>query len=286
MFIPTRALRASWQSTLHLPKPPLPARPQVPPLPSHLTRCTEELYKWQRDQNRPKFVLHDGPPYANGSLHLGHALNKILKDIICRFQITQGKNVQYVPGWDCHGLPIEIKALQALKKDHEDLSPVAIRKAARILAEKTIKEQMSAFKSWAVIGDWENAYTTMDPGYELNQLRVFRDMVKKGVLDYHREDYLLIIRRSYLSFSDACLLVSIFSNCISRSRVRIQLRTSLSLCIYTIYIKLGSFARLCQNQWNFTGISRSCNLDDNSLDASCKWSNSSEPELRILHYIS
>src|ERR1700712_137794 len=138
-------LRASWSNTLHLPKSSLPPRPPIPS--PYLAQCTSELYQWQSSQkHRPKYVLHDGPPYANGSLHLGHALNKILKDIICRFQITQGKRVEYVPGWDCHGLPIEVKALQALKKSHDTLSPIAVRKAARRLAEKTIEEQKAGFQ--------------------------------------------------------------------------------------------------------------------------------------------
>jgi isoleucyl-tRNA synthetase len=179
MLIPTRSLRASWSATIHLPKSKLPPRPAIPS--PYLSKSTDELYTWQSSQtDRESFVLHDGPPYANGSLHLGHALNKILKDIICRFQLSQGKRVQYIPGWDCHGLPIEVKALQALKKNHESLSPVAIREAAKKLAQKTIEEQKTGFKDWAVMGDWEKAYTTIDPEFQLNQLQVFRDMVKKG----------------------------------------------------------------------------------------------------------
>ena len=181
MLIPTRSFRAPWSSTIHLPKSPLPPRPVIPS--PYLAKCADELYAWQsRRTDRETFVLHDGPPYANGGLHLGHALNKILKDIICRFQVSQGKRVQYVPGWDCHGLPIEVKALQALKKNHESLSPVAIREAAKKLAEQTIEEQKAGFKNWAVMGDWDNAYTTIDPAFELNQLQIFRNMVKRGTI--------------------------------------------------------------------------------------------------------
>jgi isoleucyl-tRNA synthetase len=182
MIKPTSLLRASWSKTLHLPKSALPARP---PLPSpHTARVTDDLYAWQR-ANRPAdntFVLHDGPPYANGSLHIGHALNKILKDITCRFQITQGKRVHYVPGWDCHGLPIEVKALQALQKHHDDMGPVAVRQAARKLAERTVEEQKKGFKEWAVMGDWDNAYRTMDKDFEMRQLGVFKEMVDRGLI--------------------------------------------------------------------------------------------------------
>jgi isoleucyl-tRNA synthetase len=182
MLRPTYILRASWSKTLHLPKAALPARP---PLPSPYTaRVTDDLYAWQQ-ANRSKentFVLHDGPPYANGSLHIGHALNKILKDIICRFQITQGKRVHYVPGWDCHGLPIELKALQALRAHHDDMGPVAVRQAARQLAERTVDEQKKGFKEWAVMGDWNHAYRTMDRDFEMRQLGIFKEMVDRGLI--------------------------------------------------------------------------------------------------------
>jgi isoleucyl-tRNA synthetase len=113
MLIPTRVLRSSWSSTLKLPKSSFPPRPIAAEQASYIAKCTDDLYSWQlshRTASHP-FVLHDGPPYANGSLHVGHALNKVLKDIICRFHLSQGRQVAFRPGWDCHGLPIEIKAL-------------------------------------------------------------------------------------------------------------------------------------------------------------------------------
>lgn len=198
MLTPTRYLRAQWSSTLHLPKSAFPARPSPTSTASYLRRCTDELYSWQenarstpnpREQSLAEtFILHDGPPYANGPLHIGHALNKITKDLICRFQIGQGKKVNYVPGWDCHGLPIEIKALQAQKQYEGDRtaiarqSAVSVREAARELATRTIGEQMKGFREWAVIGDWNNAYRTMEKGFELRQLNVFKQMVEKGEL--------------------------------------------------------------------------------------------------------
>jgi len=184
MLLPTRPL-LSWSKTLHLPRSTLPARP---PLPSpYLKQSTDELYAWQQRTRTAaaghgQFVLHDGPPYANGELHVGHALNKILKDIICRFEVARGKRVSYVPGWDCHGLPIEVKALQALHTTHDALTPAAVRQAARRLAERTVEIQRAGFREWAVMGEWESAWRTMDQSYVLRQLGIFKEMVDKGLI--------------------------------------------------------------------------------------------------------
>lgn len=191
MLAPTRLLRASWSSTLRLPKSTFPPRPLPTSTPQYLRRCTDEHYAWQRSarsardangQTPSTFTLHDGPPYANGPLHVGHALNKITKDLICRFQAGQGRAVSYVPGWDCHGLPIEIKALQAQKKDLAQTDPVGVREAARELAEETIEKQKQGFKEWAVMGDWDNAYKTMEKGFEIRQLEVFKKMFEAGLI--------------------------------------------------------------------------------------------------------
>lgn len=183
MLRPSWPLRAQWSSTLSLPRSSLPPRPLEAARSQYLRSCAEDLYDWQATERRSlkAFVLHDGPPYANGSLHVGHALNKITKDIICRFQISQGRRVDYRPGWDCHGLPIEIKALQQ-KDAYQKMAPAEIRKAARRLAAKAVDEQRKGFKAWAVLGDWTNAYKTMDKEFEIEQLRVFRRMVEKGML--------------------------------------------------------------------------------------------------------
>lgn len=149
----------------------------------YLQRCTEALYEWQA-ANRPAdkpFLLHDGPPYANGSLHVGHALNKILKDIIIRVKVQQGHRVKYVPGWDCHGLPIELKALEAAGVD-KSMTPVEIRSSARELASKTVLSQMKEFKSYAVMADWERRWTTMDPDFEIKQLELFLGLVQQGLI--------------------------------------------------------------------------------------------------------
>jgi isoleucyl-tRNA synthetase len=167
--------------------------------PQFAARCTSELYAWQQQQGedgeRPHFVLHDGPPFANGDPHMGHALNKILKDIINRYKLMQGYRVNYVPGWDCHGLPIELKALQRLtstddntrckpatqqQQQHVPPDAAAVRRAARAEAQSAVDAQRAQFERWGVMADWDNAYLTMSPTYEAAQLHVFRILVERG----------------------------------------------------------------------------------------------------------
>ncbi|NET58889.1 MAG: isoleucine--tRNA ligase [Symploca sp. SIO2E6] len=144
----------------------------------------QEIYD-RLSQNNPGeiFVLHDGPPYANGSLHMGHALNKVLKDIINKYQLLQGRKVRYVPGWDCHGLPIELKVLQAMKSgERQELTPLKLRQKARQFALKTVEEQSKGFQRYGVWGDWEHPYLTLNPGYEAAQIGVFGEMFLKGYI--------------------------------------------------------------------------------------------------------
>ncbi|GAW11480.1 hypothetical protein ANO14919_008260 [Xylariales sp. No.14919] len=172
----------SWKATLKLPKSTFPPRPLPECRSQYIKQSADNLYEWQRE-NRPlngTFVLHDGPPYANGSLHVGHALNKILKDMILRTKVQQGKRVDYLPGWDCHGLPIELKALEQSKETK--LTPLEIRKSARNLAQNAIVKQMKSFRSFGVMGDWDQKWTTMNTAYEMRQLRLFQKMVKKGLI--------------------------------------------------------------------------------------------------------
>ncbi|PKU48948.1 isoleucine--trna mitochondrial [Limosa lapponica baueri] len=182
---------SQYRDTVLLPRSNFPAQ-----LPGRLQPETEvetqqkcgfsELYSWQRQRKtKQEFCLHDGPPYANGDPHVGHALNKILKDITNRFYVMRGCKVHYVPGWDCHGLPIELKALSEVK-GAENLSPMEIRQRAREFAERAIEKQKSAFIRWGVMADWANCYRTFDPKYEANQLRVFYKMYDKG---YIYQDY-------------------------------------------------------------------------------------------------
>ncbi|EPS38755.1 hypothetical protein H072_7478 [Dactylellina haptotyla CBS 200.50] len=196
--------KVNLKDTLKLPSTTFPIRSNLTPDSTRelLEKCSDDLYTWQ-SKNLPDddlFVLHDGPPFANGSLHTGHAMNKILKDIIVRYNIKLGKRVSYIPGWDCHGLPIELKALQNIRgttgdvsvmspaeavENSKNLNATEIRGLARALASNTVESQKKEFRSWGVIGDWENAYRTLDTDYEVRQLRVFKEMVKKGLIYRH-----------------------------------------------------------------------------------------------------
>ncbi|MGB7250177.1 MAG: isoleucine--tRNA ligase, partial [Phormidesmis sp.] len=142
----------------------------------------KKLYEKLASENPGEpFILHDGPPYANGDLHMGHALNKILKDIINKYQTLQGRKVRYVPGWDCHGLPIELKVLQKLKSSvRRELTPIALRQRAKDFALETVDEQRVGFQRYGVWGDWDHPYLTLQPEYEAAQLGVFSKMVENG----------------------------------------------------------------------------------------------------------
>ncbi|KAG0645514.1 Isoleucyl-tRNA synthetase [Hyphodiscus hymeniophilus] len=194
-------LPKSWSSTLRLPKSSFPHRPLPADQPKYLKASADDLYEWQTRERAAQtpFVLHDGPPYANGALHVGHALNKILKDIICRVNVQQanrrlaGRRVVYVPGWDCHGLPIEIKALEKQRERSSNASTleatdgtksdaIGIRKAARKLASKTVDTQMKEFKEWGIMANWGKSWKTMDKTFEIKQLEVFQEMVKRNLI--------------------------------------------------------------------------------------------------------
>ena len=144
----------------------------------------KRIYETLSQQNpKEKFVLHDGPPYANGALHMGHALNKTLKDIINKYKLLQGYKASYVPGWDCHGLPIELKVLQSLKsEERQGLTSLSLRQKARDFAIKTQQEQAEGFKRFGVWGDWEHPYMTLTPEYEAAQIGVFGQMFFKGYI--------------------------------------------------------------------------------------------------------
>jgi isoleucyl-tRNA synthetase len=137
----------------------------------------------QLSQNNIKdsFILHDGPPYANGTLHMGHALNKVLKDVVNKYKLLQGHKTNYIPGWDCHGLPIELKVLQKIKsKERQELTPLKLRQKAKDFALDAQREQCESFKRYGIWGDWEHPYLTLTPEYEAAQINVFGQMVLKG----------------------------------------------------------------------------------------------------------
>ena len=176
----------SYKDTVNLPKTQFEMRANAAKREPEIQKfwAENEIYENLSQQNPGEiFVLHDGPPYANGSLHLGHALNKILKDIINRYQLLQGRKVRYVPGWDCHGLPIELKVLQEMKPaQRQGLTPLELRKQAKEFALKTVAEQSQSFQRYGVWGDWENPYLTLKPEYEAAQIGVFGQMVLKGYI--------------------------------------------------------------------------------------------------------
>ncbi|WP_221441828.1 isoleucine--tRNA ligase [Luteimonas sp. MC1825] len=144
----------------------------------------EGLYTRLREHaaGRPKFVLHDGPPYANGAIHLGHAVNKILKDIIVRSKTVAGFDAPYIPGWDCHGLPIEIAIEKKHGKVGAKLDATAFRQACRDYALSQVELQMRDFKRLGVLGDWDNPYLTLDPKFEADEMRALARVVDNGHL--------------------------------------------------------------------------------------------------------
>jgi isoleucyl-tRNA synthetase len=151
--------------------------------PEWLARWAEErLYEriQEAGQGRELYILHDGPPYANGRIHIGHALNKILKDIIVKSKTMSGYHAPYVPGWDCHGLPIEHQVLKELGDKKKDLDALSIRRLCKEYAEKFYKIQREEFQRLGVFGDWPHPYLTLDPRYEATILREFGRFVERG----------------------------------------------------------------------------------------------------------
>ncbi len=175
-----------YKSTLNLPKTAFPMKGNLPLTePQVLARWEEQrLYEKLLEARRgaEPFILHDGPPYANGDIHMGHALNKILKDIIVRYQTMRGKRAPYVPGWDCHGLPIEYALMKELKVTKHQVKAADFRKQAREYALKYVGIQREQFKRLGVMGDWDHPYLTLDPGYVSAALRALAALASKGYI--------------------------------------------------------------------------------------------------------
>src|SRR3569833_316871 len=133
-------------------------------------------------RGRPRFVLHDGPPYANGTIHIGHAINKILKDIVVKSHSLDGFDSPYIPGWDCHGLPIELQVEKKHGRPGQKLDVAAFRAACRAYAQEQVDLQRTDFKRLGVLGDWNHPYCTMDPSFEAQQLRAFGKVIRNGHL--------------------------------------------------------------------------------------------------------
>lgn len=175
-----------YDKTINLPKTDFPMRGNLPKREPEVLKFWEEIdiYKQVAEHNKgkPKFVLHDGPPYANGDIHLGTTLNKILKDFIVKYRSMSGYDAPYVPGWDTHGLPIENQAIKNLKLDRHQIDPVEFRKICADYAMKYVDIQRESFKRLGVRGDWSNPYLTLSPEYEAAQIGVFGEMAKKGYI--------------------------------------------------------------------------------------------------------
>src|SRR3989440_794810 len=172
----------NYKNTLNLPRTEFPMKANLATREPELLRMWQETRLYQQiqkaRQNAELFVLHDGPPFANGDVHMGTALNKILKDLVVKSQSMLGKRAPYVPGWDCHGLPIEYKVV----KESKELSPLEVRKKSEEFARKYVDIQREQFKRLGVLGDWENPYLTMDPKYEAEIVRAFAVFVEKDLV--------------------------------------------------------------------------------------------------------
>src|SRR6516225_2744829 len=172
----------NYKDTLSLPRTDFPMKANLTAREPELLKTWDETKLYQRIQESRKgrelFVLHDGPPFANGDVHMGTALNKILKDFVVKSQTMLGKRAPFVPGWDCHGLPIEYKVV----KESRELSPLEVRKRCEAFARKFINIQREQFQRLGVFGDWEHPYLTMDPKYEAEILRAFAVFVEEGLV--------------------------------------------------------------------------------------------------------
>jgi isoleucyl-tRNA synthetase len=172
----------NYKETLNLPRTDFPMKANLSAREPELLKMWDETGLYREIQNARKerdlFVLHDGPPFANGDVHMGTALNKILKDFVVKSQTMSGRRAPYVPGWDCHGLPIEYKVV----RESRGLSPLEIRKRSAAFARKYVDIQRQQFKRLGVLGDWDHPYLTMDPKYEAEILRAFAVFVEKGLV--------------------------------------------------------------------------------------------------------
>lgn len=175
-----------YSKTLNLPQTDFPMRGNLPQREPELLKFWEDIDIYEKVQGqskgKPKFILHDGPPYANGNIHLGHTLNKVLKDMIVKFKSMDGYDAPYIPGWDTHGLPIEQRAIKDLGLNRHKVSVVDFRKRCEDYALKYVDIQREQFKRLGVRGDWENPYITLKPEYEAVQIGVFGEMAKKGYI--------------------------------------------------------------------------------------------------------
>ncbi len=175
-----------YDQTLNLPKTDFPMRGNLPAKEPEMLKRWQEIKLYEAVQSKragkPKFILHDGPPYANGNTHIGHALNKILKDMIVKSKTMAGYDAPYVPGWDTHGLPIETAIIKAKKINRHEIKVTDFRQACAEYAQSFIDIQKEQFQRFGVRGDFDHPYVTMTPDYEAEQIRVFGAMAEKGYI--------------------------------------------------------------------------------------------------------
>ncbi len=176
-----------YKATLNLPRTDFPMKANLPQREPEMLRHWSEMDLYRRllarNANRPRFLLHDGPPYANGNIHLGHALNKILKDVITKSRAMAGWQSPYVPGWDCHGLPIELQVEKALGRAKKDAMPKPdVRARCRAWAEKFVGVQRVEFERLGILGDWGQPYLTMDFAFEAREIRVLGRCIEAGLV--------------------------------------------------------------------------------------------------------
>ena len=176
-----------YRTTLNLPKTSFPMKANLPARePERLARWEQmDLYRAIRQRRRgaPKFILHDGPPYANGEIHMGHVLNNTLKDIVVRYKTMRGFDAPFVPGWDCHGLPIEHQLLKEMGKRKEEVPREHVRKAARAYAERYVKIQRDGFRRLGISGDWDQPYLTMAYEYQAAIAESFLTLFTQGFIE-------------------------------------------------------------------------------------------------------
>ena len=174
-----------FKDTLLMPKTEFSMRGNLPENEKLMRDRWEELDLYnkilEKNKNNTPFVLHDGPPYANGNIHIGHAMNKILKDFVNRYKMMEGFYVTYIPGWDTHGLPIE-SAITNSGVDRKSMSKEAFRELCLDYAKKQVAKQKEDFMALNVIGDWEHPYVTYEKEFEARQIEVFALMAKKGLI--------------------------------------------------------------------------------------------------------
>ena len=175
-----------YSASLNLPSTTFAMRAELPKREPQMLDYWQEIKLYDQMQEvraeKPTFVLHDGPPFSNGNIHMGHALNKILKDFINKSRSMMGYRVPYIPGWDNHGMPIESAIIKKNKLDHKKMSVSDFRSACHAFAQNFIDTQRDQFKRLGITGDWEHPYATMAPAFEAREVKVFGEMYRKGYI--------------------------------------------------------------------------------------------------------